>query len=329
MESLISVIVPVYNVKSFLELCINSIVGQTYDNLEIIIVDDGSTDGSATLCDNLERLDDRIVVFHKKNGGLSDARNFGIERAKGDFFAFIDSDDVLHKDFFTELIKSQRETDADIVACDISLFYDHNELKELHRLKHSTRQIEYSTDEALKEYFMPVESRKLYHGLCMKIYKRNLFEDLRFEKGRLHEDVYITYRLLDRAQCVVYVDCPYYFYYKNNQGSICKNYGVNNFLDEAEAYDGMYRYFAEKNRVTKELITFLLIQYVNMFETGYRERHNDKVKECTLKIKEWINQHYKECAMLNVKNRVMINLTMFNMMLAHFLRSIIGRLFHG
>ena len=326
MESLISVIVPVYNVKQYLKFCLNSIVNQTYRNLEIVLVDDGSTDGSGTLCDELGAQDDRIRVFHKENGGLSDARNLGMENATGDFLAFIDSDDVLHADFFAELMKAQSKSNADIVACELTLFYSHSELEGLQEYKHNVALIEYSTNEALKEYFMPVENRKLYHGLCMKIYKRELFENLRFEIGRLHEDVYITYKLLDRAKRIAYIDCPYYFYYQNNLGSICKNYGVKNFLDEAEAYAGMYRYFVKKNRVTVELVAFLIIQYVSMFEVGYKVRNDQNVKECTAKIKEWINHHYKECMILSRKQRIVIKFSMLNMPLLHFLRSIKGRL---
>ena len=328
MDSLISVIIPVYNVKHYLEFCLNSIINQTYNKLEIILVDDGSTDGSEILCDELGGQDDRIKVFHKENGGLSDARNFGMEKATGDFLAFIDSDDILHRDFFAELTNAQCKSNADIVACELTLFYNHSELEKLQQIKHKTNLKVYSTDEALKEYFMPVGNRKLYHGLCMKIYRRELFEKLRFEKGRLHEDVYITYKLLDRANCIAYIDSPYYFYYQNNMGSICKNYGVKNFLDEAEAYAGMYRYFVKKNRVTVELVAFLIIQYVNMFEVGYKVRNDQNVKECTAKIKKWINQHYKGCVILNTRKRVVIKLSMLNMPLLHFLRRIKGRLSH-
>ena len=114
---LLSVIIPVYNVKPYLEKCVESIVDQTYHNLQIILVDDGSTDGSQTICDELAQKDSRIVVIHKENGGLSTARNVGMDRAKGDYIAFVDSDDWLERNMYEVLINQLEAHDADLVAC--------------------------------------------------------------------------------------------------------------------------------------------------------------------------------------------------------------------
>ena len=113
-KCLISIIVPVYNVESYLERCVNSIINQTYHNLEIILVDDGSPDGSGDLCDKLAKNDDRITVYHKKNGGLSDARNYGVQNANGEYITFIDSDDFVAKDYIEHLYSMIQEFNADI-----------------------------------------------------------------------------------------------------------------------------------------------------------------------------------------------------------------------
>ena len=118
-EELISVIVPVYNVEKYLEKCIDSIINQTYQNLEIILVDDGSTDGSGKICDEYSRKDNRIKVIHKENGGLSDARNIGIKNANGGLIGFIDSDDYITENMFEVLQKDLRKYNADISSCDI------------------------------------------------------------------------------------------------------------------------------------------------------------------------------------------------------------------
>ena len=117
MDEKISVIVPVYNVEQYLERCVDSIINQTYKNLEIILVNDGSTDNSGKLCDELAKRDDRIRVIHKGNGGLSDARNAGIEEAESDLIGFIDSDDYIDEDMYELLIDNLRETNADLSMC--------------------------------------------------------------------------------------------------------------------------------------------------------------------------------------------------------------------
>ena len=123
-EILVSVIVPVFNVEKFLEKCVSSITNQTYKNLEILLVDDGSTDNSGTICDNFSKNDNRLKVFHKKNGGLSDARNYGIERATGSYIMFIDSDDWIENDTIELLLDKTIEEKSDIVVFGISKDYD-------------------------------------------------------------------------------------------------------------------------------------------------------------------------------------------------------------
>jgi glycosyltransferase involved in cell wall biosynthesis len=124
----ISVIIPIYNVEKYLSVCLESVINQTYQNLEIILVDDGSTDACPKICDDYATKDNRIKLIHKKNGGLSDARNIGVKHATGDLISFVDSDDVLSLYFYEKLINILEENDADIVECGFRKFYNEKEL---------------------------------------------------------------------------------------------------------------------------------------------------------------------------------------------------------
>ena len=121
MKERISVVVPVYNVEQYLEKCVNSIINQTYKNLEIILVDDGATDKSGKLCDELAKLDNRIMVYHKKNGGLSDARNYGVERATGDYIGFVDSDDYIDAEMYEKLYEALKKENVDVAESNIKI----------------------------------------------------------------------------------------------------------------------------------------------------------------------------------------------------------------
>ena len=123
MKERISVVVPVYNVEQYLEKCVNSIINQTYKNLEIILVDDGATDKSGKLCDELAKLDNRIMVYHKKNGGLSDARNYGVERATGDYIGFVDGDDYIDAEMYEKLYEAIKKENVDVAECNLKIIY--------------------------------------------------------------------------------------------------------------------------------------------------------------------------------------------------------------
>ena len=123
MTERISVVVPVYNVEQYLEKCVNSIINQTYKNLEIILVDDGATDKSGKLCDELAKLDNRIMAYHKKNGGLSDARNYGVERATGDYIGFVDGDDYIDVEMYEKLYEAIKKENVDVAECNLKIIY--------------------------------------------------------------------------------------------------------------------------------------------------------------------------------------------------------------
>ena len=222
----VSVIVPVYQVEKYLRRCIDSICAQTYKNLEIILVDDGSTDGSGEICDKYENIDDRIIVIHQKNQGLSEARNTGLECATGEYIAFVDSDDLIREDMYEILLRELVNTDSDFIKSDFQGISNENKVE---RVKREYSVNCFSTEDAINDFlyteFSPNKSMKstIWDGL----YKRAIFfeEDrlmVRFPKDKINEDTYIFSDIIYRAKKIAHVDATLYFYF-NREDSITKS----------------------------------------------------------------------------------------------------------
>lgn len=220
-NELISIIIPVYNIENLLSKCINSVITQTYSNLEIILVDDGSTDNSGNICDFYSKKDNRIKVYHKKNGGLSSARNHGIEHSSGNYLFFLDSDDFIDSNMIEILFENMIKTQSNISMGNRINYYDNG--KETIRFSGGTNIKIFNKMEALEEM-------NLYNyfdmSSCGKIFEKKLFENIVFPEGKLCEDYYIMYKLLDKCSNIVYVPNVYYYYYQRT-GSISKNPKIN------------------------------------------------------------------------------------------------------
>lgn len=232
MEPLISVIVPIYNVEAYLDRCVESIVNQTYKNLEIILVDDGSPDKCPQMCDNWADKDNRIKVIHKENGGLSDARNAGMKIASGEYICFVDSDDLVALTFVEQLYNAITDKNANIVACDVLCFKNEKEIVENDLNQISTNS--FTPEQALSQL---IKGKGVRAVAWNKLYKREIIQDEQFEVGKLHEDEFYTYRLIDKCQKVVYVNCKLY-YYRQREGSIMAVQSEKH-IDTLEA--GLYR----------------------------------------------------------------------------------------
>ena len=190
---LISVIIPIYKVEEYLDHCIKSIVEQTYRKLEIILVDDGSPDKCPLKCDEWAERDGLIRVIHKKNGGLSDARNVGMSIATGSYISFIDSDDWISPDFYEKLYRSITESNAQIAASGIVWAYnDHLQYDDFIYDRHI-----FSAEDALKTL---IQGRGFYAVAWNKLYKKSLFDGIEFPIGKLHEDEFVTYKLVGKAK---------------------------------------------------------------------------------------------------------------------------------
>jgi len=311
MKPLFSIIVPVYNVINQLEKCVESLLAQTVKDYEIILVDDGSTDGSSELCDRLCELSEKIRCYHKKNGGLSDARNYGIERATGRYLLFVDSDDVVDKNFCKVLYDAHVKYDADIVSTELVPFYTYEELEEIKSRKYNYLEKVFCGDEIIKQYYALSDKYTIYHGLCMKSYKAELFSDLRFAVGRLHEDLFITYKLLDKSKKFVYINLPYYYYYQNI-ASITHNYSKKNFKDEADALAEMISYFSKDNRYMHELTKYISAHYLVLLQKVYGCNKISEVIPYAKFVISWLGKNLWRCKYLSIYRKMVIYLALIN-----------------
>ena len=201
---MVSIIVPVYQVETYLRRCVDSILAQTDKNIQVILVDDGSKDTSGAICDEYAAQDGRVRVIHKENGGLSDARNAGLSRAEGDYVMFVDGDDLIHPEMVALLKKGLQEHSADIADCGIGFF---------------DREVNM---EPVAGEFRTVDiwarmSEQPEFSVCNRLFRREAFENLRFPVGRIFEDQFVIFKLLGGAK-VVNTDDKLYYYYQRNDG---------------------------------------------------------------------------------------------------------------
>lgn len=228
-EEKISIIVPVYNVEAYLERCVESILKQTYTNLEILLVNDGSTDKSGELCDKLALRDHRIRVIHKENGGLSDARNRGIDEASSNLIGFIDSDDYIDEDMYETLYRQMVASKADLSMCGHYDVYHQIPEKQVAEIK----TWELMPEEAIK---MVMEAKILSVTAVNKLYKKALFEQLRFRIGKIAEDAFIMVDLIHQCSKIVATNEKKY-YYVHRENSITTQKFSLKFLNVIEAYE--------------------------------------------------------------------------------------------
>lgn len=234
----ISVIVPIFNVEKYLSACINSILTQTYQNLEIILVNDGSTDSSLKICDDYALKDNRIKVIHQKNAGVAEARNMGLKNITGDFLSFVDADDIIVENFHETMLRSIIETKADIVECGFRKFENKIELQ---LLPANTKPFEiYSTISAL-ELLM---KEKLKQVLWNKLYNVEVLKGVWFEKGKINEDDFWTYEVFGRTNKIAQIFDVLYCYRQHSESIMGKPYSLQR-LDGLTALEERIIYMKE------------------------------------------------------------------------------------
>lgn len=283
-KDLISVIVPVYNVEKYLPQCIDSILNQTEKNLEIILVDDGSLDNSGKICDEFSKKDDRIIVIHKKNNGLSSARNAGLEIARGNYIGFVDSDDWLDKTMYEVLLKLLKENNSDISCCD---FF---------KTANSNDSIPHIDNEIINSYNNIESLNNFYNGLYTqtvvawnKLYKRELFKDISYPVGKIHEDEGTTYKLYYKANKITYTNRPLY-YYRITPNSITTSKFNKKRLDIIDVYDEKVKFIKNINNeeIYSKTLKWYLFKLINCYfecsnnienNTEYLTLINQKVSE--------------------------------------------------
>lgn len=237
---LVTVIIPVYNVQDYLARCIDSVVTQTHHNLQILLVDDGSTDSSGSICDDYAKKDRRITVIHKENGGLSDARNAGLDAMDGDYVTFIDGDDYVHPQFVELLLNTMAKSGAQIAVCNWKKVKEHNATStackdlECHHEKSEPLTI-FNRQQALHSIFYQQE---LTHSACSRVFAASIFSDIRFPQDMLYEDLAIIYPIMRKVDTVALTSLTMYFYLQRS-GSITSTVSLQrtqvlNILDNIE-----------------------------------------------------------------------------------------------
>ena len=291
----ISVVVPVYNVSKYLKECVDTILKQTYTNLEIILVDDGSTDDSGNICEEYAKKDNRIKVIHKKNGGLSSARNAGIKIATGKYIGFVDSDDWIDLDMYNKLYKNMKKEKAQISCCNRLLVYSNLEKK-------------YGTT----SYYEVMDSKRAIELMCTygyigvsaytKLYEKDLFNGIEFPDGKKSEDVFIMYKLFEKASTIVYDATPLY-YYRQRSGSITTAKNIN--LDIIDASKELMDYVVKKYPDIKEIVTNNYVySIIGVYDTILKSKKSGAdIKKLKKYIKQEVKKYYNEIRKLKINSK--------------------------
>ena len=276
---MISVIIPIYKVEAYLEKCIESVRDQTYQDIEIILVDDGSPDNCGAVCDRYQKMDERVKVLHKENGGLSDARNKGLDIATGEYVLFVDSDDFIHPNMIELLYYSLQETDADISVCGFKTVGEKDRISFDSGVKQGKREI-FEGQEVMNQ----LRHKNLLTVVAWnKLYKRKLFADIRYPKGKIHEDEFLIHQILHLCERTVYISQELYYYVKR-EGSITEQIKPSNVAYGWEAYEGRLA-FLEQNGYTQmvQWTKLDMLYYVVMYYKILRR--NPEAKETAARMR--------------------------------------------
>ncbi len=262
----LSVVIPVYNVEKYLEQCINSICGQSYQNLEIILINDGSEDGSLNICEDAARKDPRITVISQINGGLSAARNTGMAHASGEYITFVDSDDYVDTEMFSDMITEMEGTDADISVCNFEKFWGN---KTKNNIVSSNESEALTAAETLGKLY--TDQQVIFVTAWGKIYKRELFDGVTYPVGRINEDIFTTYKTYAKADKVIYMNRAYYKYRQRAGSIIHTKFSLKN-LDSLDGLREMKDFvltidgFTVQNNVIGEYIEKIIYFYFKLDE---------------------------------------------------------------
>lgn len=273
----ISIIVPIYNVEIYLEKCINSILNQTLSDFELIMVNDGSTDRSGEICDKYGMIDSRIKIIHKKNGGLSSARNAGLDVARGEYIGFVDSDDYIDKQMYEKMIEKSIKSNSDIVICDMKYNLNGKDISQTQFKDFGIM----NRNEALIKYF---NHRYFKSHAQNKIYKKELFNNIRFPEGKLFEDVAVFYKLLYKSRRISFINEKLYIYNQGNSNSITKKCINNKHFDLIDNALEIVQFFI-KNNESQELFNASSEMYFISVKTFFEMLYSSKKNMSSIEFK--------------------------------------------
>lgn len=288
-QDLISIIVPIYNVEKYLDRCINSIINQSYKNIEIILVNDGSTDNSLKICEKYKLIDDRVIIINKKNGGQSEARNFGINVAKGEYISFVDSDDLIHIDMYSILYSAIIKNDSDISICRYKKFNSNN----IDRIIHDSIQKKKNVivKHVNNEYALSkcLNTKRITVSAWSKLYKKDIFNEIKFPYGTEMEDWAIIVDLMLKCKKVALINKELYYYYYRSNSTMNKRFKEsdlkleNIFLRNLELVD---KYFPSLHNQAKTNLTahyFYVIDKIT--KDSLEDRYKTEFNSMLLKLK--------------------------------------------
>lgn len=284
---LVTIVVPVYNVERYLDDCVRSIVDQSYDNLEIILVDDGSTDSSGKKCDNWDSVDKRIKVIHQDNLGLSGARNTGISIAKGDYIAFIDSDDYIHRDYVKSMYEACLDNNVQLCVCGILETIDDVDTASPYEGK-----VELVNQEQLFDQLYTIRNVETVSA-ANKLYAIELFDDIRYPVGRRHEDEATIHYIIEKVSTAAWIGFPMYYYRQTPNSITRQTYNIK-MLDELWSKEVRLDFF--RGRGMSDLYQKALYVYCSRIIS-----HIEMMKDYTDEEFKSASQHYKKQYLSSIK----------------------------
>lgn len=290
-NALISIIVPVYNMENYLEKSVFSIINQTYKNIEILLIDDGSSDNSGSICDTLEKSNKKLIkTYHKKNGGLADARNYGLKKANGRYVCFVDSDDLINKTMIEKLYEMIIENNAQVSACNFKYIYDDNyNIKICNSKEIIKKKIILGRNDSLK--IMVNLNEKFAPNVCNKMFDKSLFtDDCFFPTGRLYEDMIVTTKVLSKIDKAVYIDCDLY-YYLQRKNSITGKFNNQEFDHIVMSQEVLNYIESNVVDVKKYFITYHAINSISVINKMIKNNCFDK--SLYNDIKDFIHKNKK------------------------------------
>lgn len=286
-ETLVSVIVAAYNIEKYIKRCLDSLVEQTYKQLEIIVVDDGSSDHTFEICDEYAEKYENIRVIHKKNGGLSSARNEGLKKAQGSYIGYVDGDDFVEKDMYENMLKACLDKNADIALCSYRQVGEGAE-----EIRYTGNMFEMTREEALELFISGHEHYHIYNSVWSKLFKREVVENITFMEGRKSEDImYSTMALVKASKCV-FLDTPYYNYIVDRKDSIMNSdVDKRRFQDEIPAWKEQMEYL--KSKGFEELAGKAAYQFYRKMLFYYIDFREKKMGEPAKKMAELFDNDKK------------------------------------
>ncbi len=317
-KDLISVVIPAYKVEAFLDRCLQTVVNQTYSNLEIILVEDGSPDRCPEICDAWANKDPRVRVIHKTNGGLSDARNAGMSIASGEFVAFVDSDDYLACDMFEKLLEAIEADKSDIAACAVEMVWEDGRPGQLFTVqKRCVLDREQAQAALLSETL-------LKQPVWYKLYKREVIQGIPFEKGKYHEDVFWSYQVIGRANRVSLIENVGYYYTQRSDSIMGRGYSLDR-LDALEAAEKRYDYIAREFPSLEKRARLKVVSnciYQGQMALKFLERREQKQVFARLEAsRKKYRIHYKDYSNYKIKRRLWFDLSRVSLKLTCRLRN--------